>query len=269
MIPISDSDLARRRLPVVNVGLLALNTLVFLYEFAFIGDETRFVYTFGLIPVELTSGEDFKVLCATPSLFGCPPQNVLDISTPGATWITLFTSMFIHGGPLHIGSNMLYLWVFGDNIEDMLGHIPYLILYLIAGLAAAGAQIMVDTQSQVPMVGASGAIAGVLGAYLVLHPRSRIRTLVIFYFITVIRIPAVLLLGFWFFLQFFSGLGSLAAEGGGVAYWAHIGGFAMGGAVIGVYWLLIGRRPRAGSYVPWSRLRTRTGTKAHCLSKLC
>ena len=164
MIPISDSDLARRRLPVVNVGLLALNTLVFLYEFAFIGDETRFVYTFGLIPVELTSGEDFKVLCATPSLFGCPPQNVLDISTPGATWITLFTSMFIHGGPLHIGSNMLYLWVFGDNIEDMLGHIPYLIFYLIAGLAAAGAQIMVDTQSQVPMVGASGAIAGVLGA---------------------------------------------------------------------------------------------------------
>ena len=248
----SDPDLARRRFPVVNIGLMALNILVFLYEFVFIGDETRFVYTYGLIPAELTSGKDFKFFCTVPSFVGCPPQNVLAINTPGPTWITLFTSMFIHGGLLHIGSNMLYLWIFGDNIEDTLGHIPYLIFYLAAGLAAAGAQIMVDTQSQVPMVGASGAIAGVLGAYLVLHPQSRIRTLVIYFFITVIRIPAVLLLGFWFFLQFFSGLGSLGAQGGGVAYWAHIGGFAMGVAVIGVYWLLIRRRRRARPYGAWS-----------------
>ena len=260
MIPISDPDLARRRLPVVNIGLMALNILVFLYEFVFIGDETRFVYTYGLIPAELTSREDFPFVCALvipgipeiPRVL-CPPEFLIDnIGTPGPTWITLFTSMFIHGGLLHIGSNMLYLWVFGDNIEDTLGHIPYLIFYLAAGLAAAGAQIMVDTQSQVPMVGASDAIAGVLGAYLVLHPRSRIRTLVIYFFITVIRIPAVLLLGFWFFLQFFSGLGSLGAQGGGVAYWAHIGGFAMGVAVIGVYWLLIRRRRRARPYGAWS-----------------
>ncbi|MCZ6891146.1 MAG: rhomboid family intramembrane serine protease [Chloroflexi bacterium] len=259
MIPISDPDLVRRRRPVVNIGLMALNILVFLYEFAIIGDDTRFVYTFGLIPAELTSGEDLPFVCALvipgiseiPRVL-CPPEFLVDnISTPGPTWITLFTSMFMHGGLLHIGSNMLYLWVFGDNIEDTLGHIPYLVFYLAAGLAAAGAQIMVDTQSQVPMVGASGAIAGVLGAYLVLHPRSRIRTLVIFYFIMVIHIPAVLLLGFWFFLQFFSGLGSLAAEGGGVAYWAHIGGFAMGVAVIGGYWLLIGRRRGAQPRTRW------------------
>ena len=248
MLPISDPDLARRRRPVVNVGLMALNILVFLYEFVLIGDQTRFVYTYGLIPAELTSGEDFTVLCTSSlPLLSCPPRLQVDIGTPGPTWITLFASMFMHGGLLHIGSNMLYLWVFGDNIEDKLGHIPYLIFYLSAGLAAAGAQVMVDTQSQVPMVGASGAIAGVLGAYLVLHPRSRIRTLIFVYFIMVIRIPAVLLLGFWFFLQFFSGLGSLGAQGGGVAYWAHIGGFAMGVAVIGVYWFLVGRRRGAES----------------------
>ena len=260
MLPISDPDLARRRFPVVNIGLMALNILVFLYELAFIGDQTRFVYTYGLIPAELTSGEDFKVLCTTPFPFGCPPQNVLDISTPGPIWITLFTSMFMHGGLLHIGSNMLYLWVFGDNIEDALGHIPYLVFYLAAGLAAAGTQILVNTDSQIPMVGASGAIAGVLGAYLVLHPRSRIRTLVFAFFIMVIRIPAVILLSLWFMLQFFSGLGSLAVEGGGVAYWAHIGGFAMGVAVTGSYWLLIGRRRGAGPPAGWPPLEREGGS---------
>lgn len=246
MIPVSDPDLSHRRRPVVNVLLIGLNALVFLYDLT-LGSSggVRFVYTFGLIPAELTTGVDFTTLVT--------PGGRVDIATPWPAWTTLLTSMFMHGGFLHFGSNMLYLWVFGDNVEDTLGHIPYLVFYLAAGLAATGMQIAVDTQSQVPVIGASGAIAGVLAAYLLLHPRSRIRTLVIFYFITFVRIPAVYLLSFWFILQFFGGLGSLgpSAQGGGVAYWAHIGGFLLGLAVIGVYLLITRRRTRAGPYTDW------------------
>ena len=242
MIPISDPSLPHRRKPVVNITLIGLNALVFLYELA--ADKTRFIYTFGLIPAELTKGADFTGLST--------PQGLVDITTPGPAWITLFTAMFIHGGLLHFGGNMLYLWVFGDNIEDTLGHIPYLVFYLVAGLAASGAQIAIDMGSQVPVVGASGAIAGVLAGYLVLHPHSHIRTLIIFgFFITHARIPAIYLLSFWFVLQFFGGLGSLTAQGGGVAYWAHIGGFAAGLAIIGLYRLLARPRgPETSSYLP-------------------
>lgn len=139
---------------------------------------------------------------------------------------TLFTSMFMHGGFLHFGGNMLYLYIFGNNVEDSMGHGKYLVFYLLCGLAASIAQIVIDPSSVIPMLGASGAIAGVLGVYLVTFPRAKVVTLAIYF---IMRIPAVIVLGFWFLLQLFSGVGSLAAgSDGGVAYFAHIGGFAVG-----------------------------------------
>lgn len=158
--------------------------------------------------------------------------------------------MFIHGGFLHVIGNMLYLWVFGDNIEDRLGHVKFLAFYLASGLAAAWTQITLTPASEVPMIGASGAVAGVLGAYIFLYPKSRINTLTTFVFITVVRLPAVLLLGFWFVLQVFSGVGSLgtgAEVSGGTAYWAHIGGFVVGLVLVVLYTRidrLAGRRRR-------------------------
>ena len=255
MIPISDPDLHRRRWPLVNALLIGLNTLVFIYDFTLGADSLRFVYTFGLIPAELTAGTNFLYFCtvALPPFAPCPQQYQVDIATPWPAWTTLFTSMFMHGGLIHFGGNMLFLWVFGDNIEDTLGHILYLAFYLLAGLAASGLQIAIDTQSDVPVIGASGAIAGVLGAYFVLHPHSRIRTLIIYFFITVVRIPTVFLLGIWFVLQFFGGLGSLgpASQEGGVAYWAHVGGFAFGLAPFGLYRLITRKRHRPEPYGDW------------------
>ncbi len=229
MIPLSDTDLYRRRVPFVNLTLIALNALVFLYDLTLGGDGATFVYTYGLIPDELVTGNEFQVLVTRTG-------NV-DITTPVPTWATLFTSMFMHGGLVHFGSNMVYLWVFGDNLESRMGHFIYLGFYVTAGLAAAGMQIAVDLHSQVPIIGASGAIAGVLGAYVMLFPHSQIRTLLIYFIITVVRIPAVYLLGFWFLLQFWGGLGTLgpSTPGGGVAYWAHIGGFAVGVAAVALY----------------------------------
>ena len=144
---------------------------------------------------------------------------------------------------MHFLGNMVFLWVFGDDVEDALGHLKYLLFYLGCGLAAAWTQVAVNMDSQVPTIGASGAIAGVLGAYILLHPYSRINTLVFFFFITVVRIPALYLLGFWFLLQFFNGLGSLGpvAQTTGVAYWAHVGGFVAGVALVALYLKLRGQ----------------------------
>ena len=233
MIPLSNS-VGRHKRPFVTYFLIGINSLVFLYTLFLGGDVTVFYYTFGVIPEEFTSGRAFEVLLT--------PEGRQDITTPFPTWGTLFSSMFIHGGLVHFGSNMLYLWVFGDDIEDRMGHLVYLGFYLMAGVAAAWTQIAVDTGSQVPTIGASGAIAGVLGAYLMVYPYSRIRTLVIFFFITVIQIPATLLLGLWILLQFWGGLGTVAGASSGVAYWAHIGGFLAGVASVVAARLLL-RRP--------------------------
>ena len=158
---------------------------------------------------------------------------------------------------MHFGANMLFLWVFGNSIEDRFGHFKYLLFYLVAGVAAVWLQVATDTTSEIPTIGASGAIAGVLGAYLLLFPYSRIRTAVIFFFITVVRIPAFVLLGLWFALQFFSGIGSLglSSQTGGVAYWAHIGGFLLGIVVVIIYKLVTRqsiwpRGPQGGPEVP-------------------
>jgi membrane associated rhomboid family serine protease len=236
VIPVSDPEVHRRSRPYVTLGLIALNALVFVYELTLGGLETtQFFYRWGLIPVELASGQDYAVLLI---------DNVsVDIASPVPAWGTVFSSMFIHGGFMHFAGNMLFLWVFGDNVEDRLGHVKYLLFYLVCGVAAVWTQVAIDMESQVPNIGASGAIAGVLGAYLLLFPYSRINTLVMFYFITVVRVPALFLLGFWFVLQFFSGVGSLGSSGptSGVAYWAHIGGFAAGILGIATYLKATGR----------------------------
>ena len=260
MIPLSDVDVYRSTRPYVTYGLIGVNALVFLYEISLGGslffsnslDVTEFFFKWGLIPQELSSGAEFTRL---PISSG-ESLVFLDIESPIPTWGTAFTSMFIHGGWLHLLGNMLYLWVFGDNIEDRFGHFKFLLFYPGAGLAAVWTQVALNSDSQAPLIGASGAISGVTGAYLLLYPFSRIRTLIIFYFITVVYVPAVVLLGFWFILQLFQGVGSLGALGGGVAYWAHIGGFVMGLLVVALYKLVrrepIWPRRRQG---PWGYYR--------------
>ena len=229
MIPLSDTSRYSQRVPFVNLGLIAITTAVFLFELIHGSGRTVFFYTYGLIPEELTTGHEFSRLVTS--------AGVLDIVTPLPTWATVFTSMLLHGDFMHFGSNMLYLWVFGDKVEARMGHVPYLAFYVAVGAIAALTQIAVSPLSQVPVIGASGAIAGVLGAYFLLFPRSRIQTLLIYFVITVVRIPAVYLLGFWIFLQFWEGLGSLgvSAQSGGVAYWAHVGGFAAGALIVAIH----------------------------------
>lgn len=217
LIPIGDVDRPQQRFHAVVWLLLLTNIAVFIYQFTLSESELiRFVYQYGAIAYELTRFEDI------------PPE----INYP--IWITPFTSMFMHGGLLHIASNMLYLWIFGDNIEDAFGHIPFLLFYFVCGLAAVATQVIVDPSSQTPVVGASGAIAGILGAYLVLFPRGRVRVVAFLGFIPFfLRLPALIVIGLWIFIQLISGyvslLPSAASEAaGGVAYFAHIGGFVAG-----------------------------------------
>jgi membrane associated rhomboid family serine protease len=215
MIPLKDVIPSRTR-PVVTTMIVAINVLVFLLQLTLPpGDVERFIYTFGLVPA--------------------------DFSVP-----SLFTSMFVHGGLGHVGGNLLYLWIFGDNVEDRLGHGRFLVFYLATGVVAALSQTAMDPESTVPMVGASGAIAGVMGAYFVLFPHSRVLTAVfIFFYLDLIEIPAIFFLGIWFLMQFFSGVGSLGADaaGGGVAFWAHVVGFAAG-ALAGALWRATERTQR-------------------------
>lgn len=213
MIPISDTSHSRQSGPaLVTVALIIVNVLVFLYQVTLSErDQSTFVYQFALIPSEILTGADR------------PPTS------PWGLPSTLLTSMFMHGGWSHIIGNMAYLWVFGDNIEHTLGKPAYLVFYLVCGLAAAAAHLSQDALSNIPTLGASGAISGVLGAYLLLYPTNGVNCLVIFgFFIRTITLPAVIVLGFWIVLQLFNGLMAPNIEGGGVAYWAHIGGFVAG-----------------------------------------
>ena len=197
--PIGDDDTARRTVPLVTYFLIALNVLFFL--------------------VEMSGGDAFIVKWAfVPRRF---------LSNPFGDFPTLFTSMFMHAGWLHLGGNMLYLWIFGDNVEDRFGSIRFIIFYLLCGLAATFAQLAFSLGSNVPNLGASGAIAGVLGAYILLFPQGRVRVL---HGQQVIHVPALIVIGMWIVLQLFSGIGSIAgtAQMGGVAYMAHIGGFVAG-----------------------------------------
>jgi membrane associated rhomboid family serine protease len=212
MIPLRDV-IPSRTTPYVTISLIVVNVLVFLYEFSLADRVNEFIIAFGLIPAAFS-------------------------------WATLLTSMFLHGGFLHVAGNMLYLWIFGDNVEDRFGHGRFLVFYLLCGTVAALAQTIMSPDSVIPMVGASGAIAGVMGAYFVMYPHSRIVTLLpIFIFIQLIEVPAIFFLGIWFLMQFLSGVGSIATAAsrepaGGVAFWAHVAGFAAG--VGGVF---VFRRP--------------------------
>ena len=198
MFPIGDDDSARRTVPVVTYALIALNVLFFF--------------------VEMSGGEAFI------GTWAFVPRRFL--ANPAGDFPTLFTSMFMHAGWLHLGGNMLYLWIFGDNVEDSFGHVKFILFYLLCGLAATFAQLMFSVGSNVPNLGASGAIAGVLGAYILLFPRGQVRVL---QGSQVIPVPALIVIGLWIVLQFFSGIGSIASAGqGGVAYMAHIGGFVAG-----------------------------------------
>ena len=261
MIPFSDADVQRRSFPIVNVVLIGLSTMVFLYELEVSGlgllggggnlDTTTFFFKWGFIPDELTRGESFTLL-ATGAF------TSVDIESPVPTWATIFTSMFIHGGLLHFASNMMFLWVFGDNIEGHLGHFKYLLFYLLTGAVATMSHLAIDPHSQTPLVGASGAISGVMGAYLLLYPYNRIKALIVFYFITAVQLPAMYMLGFWFLLQLVNALGSLGLSSQvNVAFFAHIGGFVTGAAIIAASKLLTGqpiwpsRRPPPWDY--WYR----------------
>lgn len=205
MIPIRD-ELPTRRVPVVNYLLITLNIIVFLLQALSGPAEDSLVYQFALIPSQFLSRLSLG--------------DITDI----------FTSMFMHAGLAHIGGNMLYLWIFGDNVEDSMGSFRYLLFYLIGGVVASLTHIFTNPNSTIPTVGASGAIAAVLGAYLVLYPQSRVLTIVpLGYFVRLTPLPAVIVLGLWFVLQFFSGVISLGGpDVGGVAFWAHIGGFLAG-----------------------------------------
>jgi membrane associated rhomboid family serine protease len=208
MIPLRDTN-PRRTVPVVNILLIIANVLMFVWEV-------------GQGPYLERS---LAVVAFIPARFWTYPLAIV----PNAFSVGI--SMFLHGGWLHLGGNMLYLWIFGDNIEDRLGHVRYLIFYLLCGGFATFAHALMNPASTIPSIGASGAIAGVLGAYLILFPHARVLTLIpIFIFVTIREVPAILVLGLWFVLQLFVGFASLGmpSDAGGVAYFAHIGGFAAG-----------------------------------------
>jgi rhomboid family protein len=263
MIPLRD-DNPVRHFPYVTIAIILLNVLAFLLwepTFGSADDQQVFFFCHAEIPWEVSHqvslGEGGSPAAeAIAEQFGEPlaeaqqdQRFLAQRCGDKSWWQSLFAAMFLHGGWLHIGGNMLFLWVFGNNVEDKLRPLGYLLFYLAAGLVASFAQLAISADSVVPNLGASGAIAGVLGAYLVMFPRRRILTLVIFFFITVVSLPAFVVLIAWFVLQIFSGVGSLGTNvNGGVAYWAHIGGFAFG---LILAWLLFpkerfGVRPPPG-----------------------
>jgi len=217
VIPLRDENPSGIK-PVINYALIVLCVLAFLWQLSYGRAQEAVIYAFGLIPSVLF-GYD-----ALPSDLAVVPPTV-----------TLLTSMFMHGGWMHLIGNMLYLWIFGDNVEDAMGHVKYVIFYVLCGLAAAFTQAIPDPHSTIPMVGASGAISGVLGAYLLLYPHARVLVLVpLGFFSRVMHLPASLVLGLWFALQFLSNILSSKA-GGGVAFRAHIGGFIAGMLLVAVF----------------------------------
>jgi membrane associated rhomboid family serine protease len=276
------------RFPIVTVVLIAINIAVFGWQLSFSGSEAspelqdagieviterdQNSIEYGAIPYRLTHpGSDCAVGVTRESLEQREPEVVCDdspeaqearqLAEQGAPlepldaapwWVTILTSMFMHGGILHIAFNMLFLWIFGGNVEDSMGRAKYALFYVLAGLAAVYAQSVIDPQSTIPTIGASGAVAGVLGAYLLLLPHARVLTLIfIIFFVTVVEIPAYVLLGIWFVLQFLPAVGQVAtpdlAGEGGVAYFAHVGGFVFGLALVKVF---ARRRPAFGGGGP-------------------
>lgn len=251
VFPLYDDNTGRHRTPLVNYALIAINIFVFVV-LQRLGTDTDFTYSFSTVPAEIVSGRD---IITEPQVVEHMGQRVLVPGlgdTPLSVYLTLFTSMFMHGGIAHIAGNMLFLWIFGDNIEDRLGHVKYLIFYLVCGLIASLAHVFATAalagQSEnmlVPSLGASGAISGVLGGYMLLHPTRRV-TVLLFRFFT--QVPAYVAIGLWFLFQLVSGLGMLGggSQQGGVAYAAHIGGFIAG--LVLIKFFDMGHKGRAPAY---------------------
>jgi membrane associated rhomboid family serine protease len=221
MFPLYDEN-PSKTFPFITISLIIINIGIFIKELSLGSNLHQFIQQYALIPFNITNGYGY---------------------------ITLITSMFIHGGFFHVLGNMLYLWIFGNNIEDTLGHSKFVLFYILSGLGGALGQIIVSPNSQIPIIGASGAVAGVLAAYLILFPTARIATLVpIFLFLQVIRLPAIIVIGFWIVIQFLNGIavinGQAAGASGGVAWFAHIGGFLMGTILI----LILPKKRKRRSY---------------------
>jgi rhomboid family protein len=251
VFPLYDDNTDRHTTPFVNYALIALNIFVFVV-LQRLGTDTDFTYSFSTVPAEIVSGHDIVTSAREVEYMG---QQVLIPGlgqTPVSVYLTLFTSMFMHGGIAHIAGNMLFLWIFGDNIEDRLGHIKYVIFYLLCGVLASLAHVFATAAFAggqqdllVPSLGASGAISGVLGGYILLHPTRRV-TVLLFRFFT--QVPAYVAIGLWFLFQLISGLGMLGggSQTGGVAYAAHIGGFIAG--LVLIKFFDTGNRNRAPAY---------------------
>jgi membrane associated rhomboid family serine protease len=226
MFPYKD-DNPTLRTPVVTFALIGLNVAAWLFIQG-MGSEpilSSSVCNLGLIPGEF--------LHRVPPGYRLPLGNGAECVLGTSAWYTPLTSMFLHGGWFHLLGNMWFLWVFGNNVEDSMGRDRFFLFYLLNGLAAAGAQMLMNPASPIPMVGASGAISGVMGAYIVLYPRVTVHMLIFLgFYVTTIRVPAYLMLGYWFFLQIIGGIPALASESGGVAFWAHAGGFVAGALLV-------------------------------------
>jgi membrane associated rhomboid family serine protease len=239
VFPIADDNSDRTTVPIVNYVLIALNVIVFVFFQGF-GSNDKFTYAWATVPVEIVTGRDVD----KPVVVRDPVTNEvagqIDLQpTPGSVYLTLLVSMFMHGGWAHIFGNMLYLWIFGDNLEDRMGHARYLVFYLVCGFAADMSHVLMNAHSYIPSLGASGAISGVLGGYILLFPNRQVRAIVLRFLTT---IPAWAAIGIWFAFQLINGLGLLgqgSQEGGGVAYAAHVGGFIAGLLLVKVF--LIGR----------------------------
>ena len=255
MFPFADAGARRSGIPPVTVALIGLNCLVFIYELQTGGlglltgggrfEISIFFFKWGFIPSELAEGRDYQRLF-----------DGTDIASPVPTWGTMFSSMFIHGGGLHLASNMLFLWVFGSSMEQSLGAVRFLLLYLATGVAAVLTHTAIDPQSQAPLIGASGAVSGVLGAYLLTYPYNRIRALILMILVTVIELPAVWLLGGWFAWQLLQGLTSLGLSSAvNVAFFAHVGGFVAGVALIALARLVTRRPIIPPRPLPWYQAR--------------
>jgi membrane associated rhomboid family serine protease len=254
LFPIADENDDRRSTPWINYALILVNLFVFVFLQG-LGSNEKFTYAYSTVPLEIVTGRDI----VTPDRIVIEPISGQPVAMPGLqptlipVWLTLITSMFMHGGLAHIFGNMLFLWIFGDNIEDRLGHFRYLIFYLVCGVLAGLSHVFAtaafansEASLLVPSLGASGAISGVLGAYILLFPTRRV-TVLLSWFVT--QVPAFIAIGLWFVFQLISGLGVLGSgsQQGGVAYAAHVGGFISGLALIKIFEI---GRPQASDYTP-------------------
>jgi membrane associated rhomboid family serine protease len=229
LFPIGDDNSGRRTTPYVTYALMAMNIVVyFLLQGGGMND--AFTYGYSVIPQEILRGKDYTMPVTTE--IGRIPQA----PGPNPIYLTLLSAMFMHGSLMHLFGNMLYLWIFGDNIEDAMGHVKFLVFYVLCGLLASGAHILFDQNSFIPSLGASGAIAGVLGGYILLYPTRSVRVLI--GLLGIVQMPALIVIGIWAVLQFISGFGAIArtqVSGGGVAYMAHVGGFIAGFLLVSVF----------------------------------